>query len=457
MASLGPRPDGRGLALRSNQFPHHNRTVPSSISPTPRVDLLTHLRSATSVLHDRLERLPFFVALLDGTLPRAAAVTLMRSLAIIHAVVERALSESSDTQVLALGSGVPHKLPLLMADLDALTTNDQPSIQAPIRVAVEFGARALVDAQAPHTLIGLLYVLEGSQSGGRQLKGFYAQCLGVHEARVSYFGCYGEDTDAHAAAFAERLTSLTLEQAQQVQAVDAAVRCFELFHTMCAALHPHSESDLGYDVAGINPEAGSHAMPQNPLEVALALRAGRAAWERYPYLGQRFGDRGMRFTSSDSCWLVSLTRMPVATATAQLRWLRGVLSSRGIPTVILKSHLEAIGQMMASELPDHVALRTRYEPFLLGLEAERQACDAGLALPALVDRFEHRLHGCAGTTVDSAAALIASAFLDERAGIAGALEHTTTWFADPARFSSDWVAAVHELTASLGDLGGSAC
>ena len=93
----------------------------------------------------------------------------------------------------------------------------------------------------------------------------------------------------------------------------------------------------------------------------------------------------------------------------------------------------------------------------VGLEAERQACDAGLALPALVDRFEHRLHGCAGTTVDSAAALIASAFLDERAGIAGALEHTTTWFADPARFSSDWVAAVHELTASLGDLGGSAC
>ena len=75
------------------------------------------------------------------------------------------------------------------------------------------------------------------------------------------------------------------------------------------------------------------------------------------------------------------------------------------PRVDLLAHLEVIAQMMAAERPDHVALRARDEPFLLGLEAERQACDAGAALPAPVDRFARRLQGCAGTTVDSAAAL----------------------------------------------------
>ena len=65
-----------------------------------------------------------------------------------------------------------------------------------------------------------------------------------------------------------------------------------------------------YHVAAINFEAGDHAMPQNPLEIDLALRAAKVAWEKYPYLAHRYGERGRRFTDSDSCWLVTLTRAP---------------------------------------------------------------------------------------------------------------------------------------------------
>ena len=67
-----------------------------------------------------------------------------------------------------------------------------------------------------------------------------------------------------------------------------------------------------YHIAAINFEAGDHAMPQNPLEIDLALRAAKVAWERYPYLEHRYGERGRRFTDSDSCWLVTLTRAPRA-------------------------------------------------------------------------------------------------------------------------------------------------
>ena len=95
-----------------------------------------------------------------------------------------------------------------------------------------------------------------------------------------------------------------------------------------------------YHVAAINFEAGNHAMPQNPLEIDLALRAAKAAWEKYPYLEHRYGERGRRFTNSDSCWLFTLARAPrEIVVTKDLEWLRTVLASRGIPTVILEFHL----------------------------------------------------------------------------------------------------------------------
>ena len=84
-------------------------------------------------------------------------------------------------------------------------------------------------------------------------------------------------------------------------------------------------------------------MPQNPLEIDLALRAAKVAWEKYPYLEYRYGERGRRFTDSDSCWLVTLTRaLRQVAVTKALEWLRTVLASRGIPTVILEFHLDAI-------------------------------------------------------------------------------------------------------------------
>jgi hypothetical protein len=43
---------------------------------------------STAFLHAQLDELPFFAALQAGTLPAASIVTLLRSLAIAHAVLE---------------------------------------------------------------------------------------------------------------------------------------------------------------------------------------------------------------------------------------------------------------------------------------------------------------------------------------------------------------------------------
>lgn len=116
-------------------------------------------------------------------------------------------------------------------------------------------------------------------------------------------------------------------------------------------------------------------MPSHPQEIALALRAGQAAWEEVPKSQQKFGDRGKRFTSSDSCWLVTLSGVSIETATRNLVWLRTVLASRGIPTAILAAHLQAISEAFAAESVDLAERRARFEPFLSALACERQTVD----------------------------------------------------------------------------------
>lgn len=65
-------------------------------------------------------------------------------------------------------------------------------------------------------------------------------------------------------------------------------------------------------------------------------------------------ERGKRFTVSDSCWLVALTEKSVKSATKSLNWLRTVLASRGITTVILEDHLAAICQERAAGVARHI-------------------------------------------------------------------------------------------------------
>jgi heme oxygenase len=412
-------------------------------------DLRELLKTETADLHERLETLPFFRALHSGSLPKPAIVSFLRSLSIIHAVLERSLSLVSSGPIAELNRHARPKVPLLVADLEALSAESVPSVSAAIRGALGYGAEILTGAGNPLSLLGALYVLEGSQNGGIVLKHAYARSLGIPEDRLSYVGCYGSGTAAHWKAFGELLNAIVLDDDQMKHVAQSAIHCFERLGNICASLYPFGNGELKHHVAAINFEAGDHVMPQNPLEIALALRAGRTAWEQYAYLERRFGERGRRFTSSDSCWLVALTKMSVESATKNLEWLRTVLTSRGIPTVILEAHLAAISRELAVESPEHAEQRARFDRFLLSRDAERRALHDAEGVSQLIDHFDRRLHSCAGLTVDSTAHLIASAWVDERSGMVGALAVVRDWFVDADRFSSEWIAIVNELVGKL--------
>lgn len=205
-----------------------------------------------------------------------------------------------------------------------------------------------------------------------------------------------------------------------------------------------------YQVAAINFEAGHHAMPQNPREIDLALRAAKVAWEKYSYLEHRYGERGRRFTDSDSCWMFTLARAPrEIVVTRALEWLRTVLASRGIPTVILEFHLMAILLAIDSEFPEQPIKKTQFDRFLADRKAERRGLFGAESQSHLVDAFDQRFRACTGFKVELAAELITSAWVDEHSGISGSLSALCNWFTDVERFSTDWIANVHELLAEL--------
>jgi len=396
-----------------------------------------------------LEDLPFFRALHDGTLSKLAIVSFLRSISILHAILDRSLSQTSDPKFSEVLKQAKPKLPFLISDLKALSAESFPSIAPAIQCALQFGDEILQRADKPLFLVGILYVFEGSQNGAAVLKHAYARCLKISPDALSFFGCYGSANTNNWKTFIRCLNALPIPDEEVNQVADAAKASYAWIEKICTVLCPYSARDLMHHVAEINFEAGNHIMPQNPVEIELALRAGKKAWDKHPYLDYRFGERGKRFTSSDSCWLVALTHMPVETATANLKWLRKVLAVRGLPTVILEGHLRDISQALKLDCMGRIGEQDRFEEFLSSLDAERNTVANGQAYSTLVARFEQRFWFSSGFKVNSASQLIASAWVDERVGISGALAATQVWFVDPGRFSLDWIANVNELVASL--------
>jgi heme oxygenase len=413
-------------------------------------DIHDLLKTKTAPLREQLERLPFFEALQTHTLPKVSIVSFLRCLAIIHAVLERKLSRISQHQVSRLHDSTLPKLPLLVADLEILDAASLPGVAHAIRNALDHADEILRETD-PLNLIGPLFVLEGTPSGASALKHEYARCLNVRDEQLSYLGCYGSaPAAACGSTFLRVLSAISFDGGQRERIAESAVRCFECLEGICAAVYPYSSKDLKYHAAAMNFEAGDHAVPQNPIEIDLALRAAKAAWEKFSYLEQRYGARGKRFTNSDSCWLVTLTHAPGQdVATKTLDWLRTVLATRGIPTVVLEVHLRTIQQAIALEFPEQIKMRAQFDLFLSNREAERRMYFGAEGQSPLIDAFNRRFQACGGLKVESAADLIASAWMDERSGVTGSLSALHNWITDVGRFSKDWIANVNELFAEL--------
>lgn len=201
-----------------------------------------------------------------------------------------------------------------------------------------------------------------------------------------------------------------------------------------------------YGVArDINPDAGTHAISNDPAERAAAESATRQSWREFPYYPKRYGERGWRFSLSDSGWLSTLSDSSDVEAFEQTSWLARLLVARGMPQYLLERHLFHLHAALMQALPLEVKRYERLQRCAQRLRAERTARLSEERFTALARDFDLRVRVCESRVANFGVVLVA-AIVDESAG-AGSAANLLDWVADETRFDAAWRAAVRETAA----------
>jgi hypothetical protein len=200
-------------------------------------------------------------------------------------------------------------------------------------------------------------------------------------------------------------------------------------------------SGQSVDAGVINPDAGTYRMTTDATLLRAAVRAAQRSFEQMPYYRVRYGERGSRFASSDSAWLISLAPLGEDRATRQVRWLSGVLAGRGMPSWLLETHLhELVLEVRAAVGDDAVgALPAARDALAAG---RRRHVDDGLLVQA--DAWAVSALGEA-LPVPRAGALVAAAAADDLAGVTADDHSLMDWLTDPQRTDPSAAAALHEV------------
>jgi hypothetical protein len=194
----------------------------------------------------------------------------------------------------------------------------------------------------------------------------------------------------------------------------------------------------------LNPEAGEHVISADSGEQAAAEAATRLSWREFPYYAKRYGERGWRFSLSDSGWLQTLCELSPDAARAQMLWLANLLAARGMPRYLMERHLEHLHAELVARMPDRAG---RYD-FLRLLSAQlRQLRDASLpssAFARLASDFDSRVRDHKDV-VKNMGTVIVAAVADDASGIGSVLSKVREWAEDPAQFDPEWIQAVQAV------------
>jgi heme oxygenase len=412
--------------------------------------LMTQLKERTRDCHARLEQLPFFHALSNGSLPVLAYANQLRTFATVFGALEYEIHQLPQPLLLSVQNFGPSRFSHLLTDLGCLGDTLRFEIpQAKHQAETMAASIRRWGLEAPVALLGYLYVLQGTTLGNRvHLDDARRTCSQAGIAATNFYAGYGAGTDEYWAGFCQLVNSGELTTAEVEQVLAAADEAFEFLYRLHLALFPLPAADqLCQTATSLNPEAGNHAVPTDQTELAAALVAGKRCRDDFPYFDARYGERGKRFADSDAAWLASLAGLDAFTVRAQVAWLGGVLASRGMPRITLERQLEHLHEALLAAAP---ANQLRYEPIVqaaIWLRDERCQRIAPEAFDALCRDFANRTGNELAGSMQGSGALLVSAVCDERAGISQAVTSLIAWLDDKQRFSADWCRVVRETVA----------
>ena len=199
---------------------------PESAAP----GIMDRLRTETRPQHDKAEESGFGVAVMSQTLSRGAYCVHIAAHHAILSAIETAHTTSASPRIQSLWHDGLKKVPLLENDLTALGC-DETIMPAQTREAVDrfcsMVERRRLDA--PESLPGVLYVLEGSTMGGSIMKMKLAESLGLSAGNgLDYYSVYGNDVRKHFMDFRERMGTAFDGSGFEDSIVEAGCETFEL-------------------------------------------------------------------------------------------------------------------------------------------------------------------------------------------------------------------------------------
>jgi hypothetical protein len=165
--------------------------------------------------------------------------------------------------------------------------------------------------------------------------------------------------------------------------------------------------------------------------------------------GIRFGDRGRRFTVSDSAWLVTLCELSQEDAIRQVDWLGKFLSIRGMPTYIMEIQMQQLYKELSELIPSN---EHKYHKLIKVAEniKDRREIHMNESLFETCNNIfeEHFIElnvsekKCSNLN-KNIGKLIASSIIDNKNGISDdrSLEK---WLKSKETFPDNWIAAVEK-------------
>ena len=405
------------------------------------------LKVDTKDYHIKLESLPYFNELIAHKLPLECYVNQLRALSIIHGVLENEIVSSENTTLEAVWNDNLRKLHLLEKDLSFFELRVISDAGAPVDAALKMTEKIrLRQIENPVTLLGYLYVFEGSTLGNSMHRPDISKTFHLEGfSGCSYYASYDEQVQSHWKQFSKKMNEVLNDHSVHDAVIEAAHEAFDGLEVLYMALYPLQLSQKKDHVTRINPEAGNHPIPENELEIQAALKASDRVWAEFGYYEQRYGQRGKRFSDSDICWLVTLTRLDQNILQQQIDWLCRVLAARGMPTIMMEQTLRFLKEELSAVVSENNVAYEKLELSAVHLERKREGRISAPAFQSLADEFEQSAGKKLADTYRNTGKLLLSAVVDEANGIDGAIDSLTEWLTDTERFSTDWLRAVKKI------------
>lgn len=200
----------------------------------------TLLRESTAQQHIDAEHHPLQQSLIKGRATREQYSRWLGQMLLVHTALEEALTSAAQVSPAVKSVFLPHhrRRELALADLTALGV--AISTVTPESATLAFTARMapLADC-APDSLIGALYVIEGSSNGGVFIAKAVERALAIEPGFATRaINPHAAATRENWAAFKSSIDSLTLDATLRAAIVEVASETFKAFTAIMDDLMP---------------------------------------------------------------------------------------------------------------------------------------------------------------------------------------------------------------------------